>query len=63
MTDITKTPAEYAKLMLDFCYGAEETAQCELFEAAKHHPHMPNKFWRAVSLEIGTLANRRYGCE
>ena len=61
MADITKTPAEYAKLMLDLFYGQEEFAQAELFEAAKAHPQIPNKFWRDVSVQMAILAARRYG--
>ena len=47
-----KTPAEYAKLMIDLFYGDHEAAQTEVYEAAKVHPIVPNRFWRDVAKAI-----------
>jgi hypothetical protein len=55
MSDITKTSAEYAKLMFDCCLGNVERAQCELYESAKAFPMMPNKFWYDCHDEINKL--------
>jgi hypothetical protein len=63
MSDITKTPFEYAKLIFECCLGNEDLAQCELYESAKVFSMMPNKFWRACSLEITKLARARQQCE
>jgi hypothetical protein len=59
MADITKTPAEYAKLVYEMCLGNEEYAQCELYESAKAFPMMPNKFWRACSIELMLITPER----
>jgi hypothetical protein len=49
---------EFATQMLELCFGDKEGAQCELYEAAKLYPNVPNQFWRDVSVEIEKQARK-----
>ena len=40
-----KSPKEYAQQMKDLFFGDHDAAMQELFEAAKAHPKVPNRFW------------------
>ena len=57
MHDFEHPPAEFAKVLLEWCSGNAELAQCELFEYAKADPLGPNEYWRDCFLEIIKLAD------